>query len=108
MDPTPYTVFVIPHTHWDREWYATFQQFRIRLVHVMDALLALLLELKEPGYTGSLIPLDRPLTGWRRIPAVLLPPRRPWPPLLLWSTDQAGIWCRRAWPLLCVSSRADC
>ena len=37
-----YTVFVIPHTHWDREWYATFQQFRIRLVHVMDALLNLL------------------------------------------------------------------
>jgi alpha-mannosidase len=36
------TVFVIPHTHWDREWYATFQQFRIRLVHVMDALLSLL------------------------------------------------------------------
>lgn len=37
-----YTVYVIPHTHWDREWYATFQQFRIRLVHVMDALLDLL------------------------------------------------------------------
>jgi mannosylglycerate hydrolase len=43
-----YTVFVIPHTHWDREWYATFQQFRIRLVHVMDALLALLE--REPAY----------------------------------------------------------
>ncbi len=35
----PYTVFVIPHTHWDREWYASFQQFRVRLVHVIDALL---------------------------------------------------------------------
>jgi len=43
------TVFVIPHTHWDREWYATFQQFRIRLVHVMDALLDLLE--REPSYT---------------------------------------------------------
>jgi mannosylglycerate hydrolase len=41
-DVNGYTVFVIPHTHWDREWYATFQQFRIRLVHVMDALLDLL------------------------------------------------------------------
>src|SRR5678816_1846684 len=37
-----YTVYVIPHTHWDREWYATFQQFRVRLVHVIDALLELL------------------------------------------------------------------
>jgi mannosylglycerate hydrolase len=37
-----YTVYVIPHTHWDREWYATFQQFRVRLVHVLDALLGLL------------------------------------------------------------------
>ena len=37
-----YTVYVIPHTHWDREWYATFQQFRIRLVHVLDDLLNLL------------------------------------------------------------------
>lgn len=44
-----FTVFVIPHTHWDREWYATYQQFRIRLVHVMDALLALLE--RDPSYT---------------------------------------------------------
>jgi mannosylglycerate hydrolase len=43
------TVFVIAHTHWDREWYATFQQFRIRLVHVMDALLDLLE--RDPSYT---------------------------------------------------------
>jgi alpha-mannosidase len=43
------TVFVIPHTHWDREWYATFQQFRIRLVHVMDALLNLLE--RNPSYS---------------------------------------------------------
>jgi mannosylglycerate hydrolase len=44
----PYTVFVVPHTHWDREWYATFQQYRIRLVHVMDALLDLLE--RDPAY----------------------------------------------------------
>lgn len=43
------TVFVIPHTHWDREWYASFQRFRVRLVHVMDALLDLLE--KDPAYT---------------------------------------------------------
>ncbi|HLO13787.1 MAG TPA: hypothetical protein VK206_03090 [Anaerolineales bacterium] len=47
--PNKYTVFIIPHTHWDREWYATFQQFRIRLVHVMDALLDLLE--RDPSFT---------------------------------------------------------
>ncbi len=24
------TLHVISHTHWDREWYLTFQQFRMR------------------------------------------------------------------------------
>jgi alpha-mannosidase len=28
------------HTHWDREWWATREEFRLRLVHVIDALLA--------------------------------------------------------------------
>ncbi len=32
-------IVLVPHTHWDREWYQTFQQFRIRLVHVVDMLL---------------------------------------------------------------------
>ena len=22
---------VVPHTHWDREWYLPFEQFRLRL-----------------------------------------------------------------------------
>lgn len=30
---------VISHTHWDREWYQTFQNYRYRLVRVMDNLL---------------------------------------------------------------------
>jgi alpha-mannosidase len=36
------TLHVVSHTHWDREWYLTFQQFRIRLVRVIDDLLDLL------------------------------------------------------------------
>ena len=36
------TIILVPHTHWDREWYQTFQQFRMRLVHVVDALLDIL------------------------------------------------------------------
>ncbi|HEY7105444.1 MAG TPA: glycoside hydrolase family 38 C-terminal domain-containing protein [Acidimicrobiia bacterium] len=35
-------VAIVPHTHWDREWYAPFQQYRLQLVHVLDALLDLL------------------------------------------------------------------
>ncbi len=36
------TIILVPHTHWDREWYQTFQQFRIRLVRVVDKLLDIL------------------------------------------------------------------
>ena len=32
----------ISHTHWDREWYLTFQQFRLRLVNLIDHVLDLL------------------------------------------------------------------
>lgn len=32
-------VAVIPHTHWDREWYLPFQTFRLRLVALLDELL---------------------------------------------------------------------
>lgn len=36
------TVHIVSHTHWDREWYQTFQTFRLRLVHLVDNLLAIL------------------------------------------------------------------
>ncbi|MEJ7748241.1 MAG: hypothetical protein WKF56_03000, partial [Candidatus Limnocylindrales bacterium] len=32
-------VHLVPHTHWDREWYEPFQTFRIRLLELIDALL---------------------------------------------------------------------
>lgn len=35
-------VVVVPHTHWDREWYRTFQSYRLRLVEVVDRVLDLL------------------------------------------------------------------
>src|SRR5512133_1625186 len=35
-------VGIVPHTHWDREWYAPFQVFRARLVRLLDELLPLL------------------------------------------------------------------
>ena len=30
---------VVTHTHWDREWYATFEYFRHRLLELVDSLL---------------------------------------------------------------------
>ncbi|HEY5247888.1 MAG TPA: hypothetical protein VIJ15_05465, partial [Dermatophilaceae bacterium] len=33
-------VFLVPHTHWDREWYEPFQRFRLRLVDLMDDVIA--------------------------------------------------------------------
>jgi len=36
---TPTIVHLIPHTHWDREWYQPFQTFRLRLVDLVDELL---------------------------------------------------------------------
>jgi alpha-mannosidase len=42
------TLHLISHTHWDREWYQTFQQFRLRLIHMVDNLLDILST--EPGY----------------------------------------------------------
>jgi alpha-mannosidase len=32
-------VHIVPHTHWDREWYAPFQSFRLQLVDLLDDLL---------------------------------------------------------------------
>ncbi|HXG87136.1 MAG TPA: glycosyl hydrolase-related protein [Vicinamibacterales bacterium] len=33
---------IVSHTHWDREWYLTYEQFRLRLVSLIDRLLDLM------------------------------------------------------------------
>ncbi len=35
-------VSIVPHSHWDREWYAPFEAYRLRLVCMVDSLLDLL------------------------------------------------------------------
>lgn len=40
--------FIISHTHWDREWYQPFQEFRLRLVKLVDGLLDIMAA--DPGY----------------------------------------------------------
>jgi alpha-mannosidase len=55
------TIHLVSHTHWDREWYLTFQQFRLKLVNLIDNLLDLLAE--DPNFRyfmldGQTIVLD--------------------------------------------------
>jgi len=39
---SPLTAYIVPHTHWDREWSLPFEAFRARLVDVVDRVIALL------------------------------------------------------------------
>lgn len=34
--------YIVSHTHWDREWYLTFQEYRMRLLKVIDKAIRLL------------------------------------------------------------------
>ncbi len=52
-DSTPITVAIVPHTHWDREWYDTFQTFRLRLVKLLDTLLPMLES--DPSYARFML-----------------------------------------------------
>ena len=35
-------IAIVPHTHWDREWYKSYQDFRLALVELIDTLVPLL------------------------------------------------------------------
>ncbi|HWE68116.1 MAG TPA: hypothetical protein VG298_15855 [Acidimicrobiales bacterium] len=41
-------IAIVPHTHWDREWYKSYQDFRLNLVDLVDTLLPLLES--DPSY----------------------------------------------------------
>ncbi len=49
----PRRVAIVPHTHWDREWYAPFQTFRMDLIDMLDDLLDLLED--DPSYSRFLL-----------------------------------------------------
>ena len=46
-------VAIVPHTHWDREWYEPYQSFRLRLVQMLDTLIPLLES--DPSYARFLL-----------------------------------------------------
>lgn len=55
------TIYYLSGTHWDREWYITFQEFRMKLVAVVDDLLDLLEQDPEFGvfhFDGQTIVLE--------------------------------------------------
>ncbi|WP_406313952.1 alpha-mannosidase [Streptosporangium sp. NBC_01639] len=41
-------IVIVPHTHWDREWYLPFQRFRLGLVRMLDEVLDTMAA--DPGY----------------------------------------------------------
>ncbi len=47
------TVAIVPHTHWDREWYSSFQSFRLRLVELLDEFLPTMEA--DPSYARFLL-----------------------------------------------------
>ena len=54
-------VAVVPHTHWDREWYDPFQTFRLKLVRLIDDLLDLMEQDSSYGHfllDGQLAVID--------------------------------------------------
>ncbi len=51
--PENYTLHVVSHTHWDREWYRTYQQFRFRLVHLVAELVDIME--RDPAYRYFLL-----------------------------------------------------
>lgn len=46
-------VSIVPHTHWDREWYSPFQKFRMRLLDMLDTFLPALEA--DPSYSHFLL-----------------------------------------------------
>jgi len=54
-------IIIVPETHWDREWYLPFQEYRARLVILLDKLLEILRsnsEYKNFTFDGQTIPLE--------------------------------------------------
>ena len=52
-------VLIVPHTHWDREWYLTVEGFRMHLMVVVDSILEMLRRYPEYKFTfdGQVMPL---------------------------------------------------
>ena len=55
------TLHIIPHSHWDREWYQSFEAHRIKLVELFDAIIEEMEKSDEYTYyhmDGQFIPVE--------------------------------------------------
>jgi alpha-mannosidase len=46
-------IHIVPHTHWDREWYFTLEEYRYRLIKLIDTLLKAMEENKIVYFTAD-------------------------------------------------------
>jgi hypothetical protein len=46
-------IHLVPHTHWDREWYSPFRTFQLRLIELVDKLIELME--KDASYARFLL-----------------------------------------------------
>jgi mannosylglycerate hydrolase len=54
-------IIIVPETHWDREWYIPFQEYRARLILMFDKLLTILKtdpEYHNFTFDGQIIPIE--------------------------------------------------
>lgn len=66
-------IHIVSHTHWDREWYLTLEEYRIKLVDLVDHLLDVLE--KDPDYHYFMLDGPFPLRGhsvWEPILSITL------------------------------------
>ncbi len=55
------TLLLVSHTHWDREWYLTFEQYRTRLTKTFDTILDVLEgvpRFHSFAFDGQTVPID--------------------------------------------------
>ncbi|MBQ8383438.1 MAG: hypothetical protein IJX47_09570 [Clostridia bacterium] len=55
------TLHIIPHSHWDREWYQSFEAHRMKLVELFDAIIEEMEKSEEYTYyhmDGQFIPVE--------------------------------------------------
>ncbi|MFH1006431.1 MAG: glycoside hydrolase family 38 C-terminal domain-containing protein [Candidatus Latescibacterota bacterium] len=50
LTSSPTLIHLVAHTHWDREWYASFETYRARLVDLLEAVFSILAS--EPEYVS--------------------------------------------------------
>jgi len=53
VNDMPIEGYVVSHTHWDREWYLTFQEYRMRLLRVIDKAIRVLTN--NPEYRAFML-----------------------------------------------------